>query len=287
LEEIMRFLRLPEGMASVTVFDQTYGENGIIRGPDGNGIEDHIAREIMAHDPRITEFVLGGPDDPEGSDNGDARHVAFMARIGALDRTELFAVARSMRVAMPATLKTDQMREIVVREAAKRDPSDLPLLVAGSMGGGDGVVMMPPEIAASPNRGNDGLGTQIAKHGSTGSTFTQANFAGAPEPAKPAPSGAGTLTPAGTTQPPYNQLNTETGQASHDSKLAPFPISVAPINPDTGQPYEAGDPRIPATSRPIARAPDDAYHAVVDDHEHKAADAIEVAAADLDLALSK
>lgn len=284
----MRFLRLPDGMASVTVYDQTYGENGLIRGPDGKGVEDHIAREIMSHDPRITEVAESDLDD-EG-DDGDRRHVSFMSRIGSLDRTELFAVARSLRISMPATLKTDQMREIVVREASKRPPEELPMLITREGDTAGGVVMMPPEVALSPNRGNDGLGTQVIKHGSTGgATFHEGMMAAAPPAATPAPPGAGTITPAGMTQPPYNQLNTETGQTSHDSNLAPFPITVAPINPETGQPFAAGDPRIPLTAQPIARtdAPQAVDHAAVDDHEHRAADAIETAAADLDLALSK
>lgn len=281
----MRFLRLPEGMASVTVYDQTYGENGLIRGPDGKGVEDHIAREIMSHDPRITEVAEADLDD---GDDEDRRHVSFMARVGTLDRTELFAVARSLKVSMPATLTTDRMREIIVRAANATDPEQLPILLGGSGVSGltDGVVMIPPEVAADPNRGNDGLGKAQMKHGSTGSTFSQTTLLNPPEAAKPAPAGAGTITPAGMTQPPYNQLNTETGQASHDSNLAPFPITVPPINPETGQPYEAGDPRIPSTAMPIARDTE-AFHAAVDDHETQAAEKISEAADRLDDKVAK
>lgn len=275
----MRYLRLPEGMASITVFEQTFGENGLVRGPDGEGVEDHIAREIMSHDPRITEVTA---DEANGDDydSENQRHVSFMARVGTLDRTELFAVARALKVSMPATLTTDKMREVIVRKANETDPDQLPILLARSGVGGitDGITMLTPEHAADPNHGNDGLGNAVMKHGSTGTGATFSQSTVAPPAALPAPPGAGTITPAGMTQPPFNQLNTETGQPSHDSSIAPFPITVAPINPETGQPFAAGDPRIPITAQPIARQPDDGFHAAVDEHETKAAMAISEAA---------
>lgn len=249
----MRFLRLPDGMASVTVFDQSYGKDGIIDGPDGKGVEDHIAREIMAHDPRITEYTPDSADDPAKMPGAGDQRTAFIARIASLDRPELFAVARSMRVSLPAVLKTEVMRETLIRHAMEADPETLPMLVVGSMGGtaDHGILMITGADADSPNRGNDGLGNRALQPGTTGSTFSQEALGGPGPAAQPAPSGRGMLTPTGTQQPPLNQLATHTGAPANDASGRPFPISV-----------------------PLSEA----QHADVDAHETKAALAVSEAA---------
>jgi hypothetical protein len=287
----MRYLRLPEGVASVTVFDQTYGKDGVIVGPDGKGVEDHVAREIMAHDPRIVEYTPDGADDPTRLPGEGDKKTAFLARVANLDRTELFALGRAMKISLPATLRTENMREIVIRHAIEADPESLPMIVGGSMGGApaaeSGVItMLNPEDAASPNQGNDGLGKKSPLPGGTGATFSQSMLvaghpvAGPNEPsaARPAPSGLGPVQATGTQQPPFNQLATETGIPAHDDRLPAFPLSVPPIDPVTGQPFAAGDPRIPETALPIARKPMELDHGRIDAHETNAAVAVQAAA---------
>lgn len=279
-------LRLPEGMLSVTVFGQSYGE------PDGTirGVEDHVAREIMAHDPRITQFETDAADDPATMPGAGDNRVALMARIADLDRTELFAIGRSMRVSLPATLKTEALRELVIRHAATMHEDDIPLVIGISRRTetSDGVKMMPQEVADSPNRGNDSLSKQ-GQHltgGTAGATFSQGTLAGHAVADQPAPAGLGPVQLTGTQQPPYNQLDTNTGKPTKDQGAAPFPISVPPINPQTGKPYDAGDPRIPATALPPLReAPQpgvDETHIDADHHEFSAGDAIYEASGKLD-----
>lgn len=293
----MRSLILPEGMASVTVFEQTYGEDGVVVGPDGDGVEDHVAREIMAHDPRIREFTPGSPDDPRENPASQNRSVKAIAAVGAMDRTELFAAGRAMRISMPANLKTEALREIVLNHVATADEKDLPIMIAGHAkdDGKRGIEMLTPEHQAEVNHGNDSLGRAgIHKTGGTGgATFSQEQLAAHAVADRPAPSGQGLLTPMGTSQPPFNQVDSNTGRPSNDSGAAPFPISGhPPIDPETGLPYRDGDPRIPLASRPLMRQGDDilgindpaAFHAAVDAHEHNAADAIEEATANLDMA---
>lgn len=254
-------LRLPEGMTSVTVFDRSYGEkDGTIR-----GLEVHEAREIMAHDPRIVEFEEGGPDDPASGPT--SRKARFVSRVGAMTRTELFNAAKSLKVQAPANMKNEAIREVVIRHALEMDEDQIPLVVDGNDEDAGGMKVLPDDVAADPNRGNDGLGARALHDpvGAGGSTFSQGTVTPAPAAAQPAPAGLGQVAATGTTQPPFNQLQTETGVPAHDSELAPFPISVPPIDPRTGHPYEAGDPRIPATAQPIARvAPEGAPAAVID-----------------------
>ncbi len=285
----MRFLRLPEGMASISVFEQTFAanESGAILGPDGKGVEDHVAREIMAHDPRITEFTPDSADDPSKMPGAGDRRVIFLSRAASLDRTELFAAARLMRVSMPATLKTEQMREIIIRHAATIDEGELPMLIGGGTAGpGDGITMLNPEDAASLNRGNDGLGSESrpgvmtgAAPAGPGATFSQGQVGpGVDAAARPAPSGLGPVQATGTQQPPFNQLSTETGRPAHDDSMAAFPISVPPIDPATGQPFAEGDPRIPHHSRPALREDPDGLserqHGSIDQQEYAAGDRI-------------
>lgn len=184
----MQFLRLPEGLASVTVFDQTYGKDGVIAGPDGKGVEDHVALEIMAHDPRIVAFTPDSHDDPRTMPGAGDRTVNFLSRIANCDRTELFAIGRSMKISLPAVLKTEQLREIVVKHALVADPETLPMVVGGSVGlAPSAMTMLNPDDAASPNQGNDGLGKKIPVPGSIpGSTFSQETLTGSVQPEAPA-----------------------------------------------------------------------------------------------------
>lgn len=247
----MRNLKLPEGVASVSAFDKTFtaDENGTIR-----DLEDHEAAAIMAHDPRISEFAPDGADDPASGPGANDRKVKFLARVSRLDRTEMFAAGRAMKVSLPANLKTEQMREILLTHAAAASDDDLPLIIGGdAVDDGAGVVLHGSD-ATSPNHGNDSLGQRgVHQTGNTGSTFSQDSLAPAPAPVPPAPSGLGPVQLTGTQQPPFNQLNTETGVPAHDASMAPFPISVPPINPQTGKPFDADDPRIPASAMPIQR----------------------------------
>lgn len=294
----MRNLILPDNVASVTVFDQTYGRDGVIL-----DVEDHVARAIVEHDSRIREFTPGGADDPRAMPGADDRKVRFLARVGGMDRTELFAAARLLQVSAPATLKTEAIREIVLRHAAAASGDDIPMvLTSRGPDDGTGPVVLQGDDATSLNHGNDSLG-QAGRHltGGTGSTFSQDSLAPVPDPAaQPAPSGTGVVTPTGTQQPPFNQLSTETGRPAHDDRLAAYPISIPPIDPATGKPYAADDPRIPVSALPIqhtsllpveqvvdgvrgapADRPEDGY---LDAQEHRAANAIEQAAGELHLA---
>lgn len=261
----MRNLRLPEGVASVTVFDQSYGKDGVIR-----DVEDHVAAEIMSHDPRITEFAEGGEGDPDSMPGNSDRKSAFLARVAEMSRAELFAAARTLQVSAPANLKTDAIKEIVIRHAIAADDQDIPMVVSSTAAPADGgPILMTAEVAASANRGNDSLGQGRgpAPAPTGGSTFQAPHPDAADPAARPAPSGLGILTPAGTSQPPYNQVDTLTGQPTSDASIAPFATTVPPIDPNTGLPFRAGDPRIPATALPpvrqepvIAQASVDAIH---------------------------
>lgn len=270
----LRNLQLPAGISSVTAFNQQYGENGVIR-----GVEAHVAREIMSHDPRITEFVDGGPDDPEAMPGADDRRVSAMAKIGSMTRPELFALAKQMGLAVPATTRSETLRENILRQVATMDEDKVPLIV-GTTGANDGEHSTLSAVEqATPNRGNDSLGQKrgIATPAG-GSTFSQPQHIPAPAN-EPAPSGLGQIQPTGTQQPPYNQLETTTGQPTGNQEAAPYPITVPPINPQTGQPYEAGDPRIPVTALPPVREePEVAPHVL---HAvHAAADRINAAVDD-------
>jgi hypothetical protein len=267
----LRNLQLPAGVSSVVVFDQQYGKNGVVR-----GVEAHIAREIMAHDPRITEFVDGGPDDPEAMPGRDDRRVTAMAKVGAMTRAELFGLSKAMKLAAPATSRTETLREALLRQIAAADEDDIPVIV-GTTGTDDGTPTTLSTVEqATPNRGNDSLGHKPGVHTPAGgATFSQPNHVPAPAN-EPAPSGLGPLTPAGTVQPPYNQLETNTGQPTGNQEVAPFPITVAPINPQTGKPFEAGDPRIPANALPPVRQDPEVNPAAVD-ALHEAAGRIDAA----------
>lgn len=256
-------LRLPEGIASITVFEQTFGE------PDGTvrGVEDHVAREIMAHDPRITEFAEGGPDDPGQMPASGSRGASFLARVATLDRTEIFAAGRAMKVSLPATSRTEVLREILIRHAMAMNPDDLPMVIGGTEPGGTtGMIMMPADVADDPNRGNDAHGKRQLEHHARagGSTLSQETVVPGSSAANIAPAGLGPVLPLGSTQPPFNQIDPHTGKPSHDSGAAPLQ-----------------DPRLSAI------AGDPAFHAVADAHESRVADAIETAAAELDLNVAK
>lgn len=66
------------------------------------------------------------------------------------------------------------------------------MIVGSSLGSQDGgITMLNPDDAASPNRGNDGLGNKPPLPGGTASTFSQETLGGAgprPEAAPSAPS---------------------------------------------------------------------------------------------------
>jgi hypothetical protein len=247
----MRNLKLPEGMLSVSAFDKSFNadENGTVR-----DLEDHEAAAIMAHDPRITEFVTDGVGDPAAAPGANDKKIRFLSRVARLDRTEMFAAGRAMKVSLPANLKTEQMREILLTHAAAADENDLPLIIGGDAVDDGTPSALTGNDLTDPNHGNASLGQRgIHQTGNTGSTFSQESLTAAPAPATPAPSGLGPVQLTGTQQPPFNQLNTETGRPSHDDTMAPFPISVPPINPQTGKPFDADDPRIPASALPIQR----------------------------------
>lgn len=175
----MRNLQLPADITSVTVFNQQYGKNGVIR-----GVEDHVAREIMSHDPRITEFVDGGLDDPEAMPGADDRRVSAMAKIGAMTRPELFSLAKQMGLAVPATTRSETLRETLLRHVATADEDKIPLIV-GTTGADDGAPsVLSAAQQATPNRGNDALGQKPgAAAPAGGSTFSQPQPAPTPVPA--------------------------------------------------------------------------------------------------------
>ncbi len=191
----MRNLILPEGIASVSAFDKTFAadEHGTIR-----DLEDHEAAAIMAHDPRITEFAAGEDGDPAKAPGADDRKVRFLARVARLDRTEMFAAGRSMKVSLPANMRTEQMRETLLMHAAAADPDNLPMIVGGDVVDGAPSALMGDDVL-DPNHGNAGLGRKGA------------------------------------------HLTGQTGGATFSQEIA------APVlNPHTGKPFDADDPRNPA-----------------------------------------
>lgn len=248
----MRNLIMPEGVASISVFDQTFtaDEFGTMR-----DIDDNVAREAMQHDPRIREFVPGGPQDPQKAATAGNRRAQVLAKVSAMDRTELFNAGRTMQVSLPATWKTEQMKTALLEHVASVDEDKLPIVMGGAKVEDGEVTSLSPGELASANRGNDSLGLKAGMHSAAGAaggaTFSQGST---PAPAlTAAPAGLGQVQLTGTQQPPFNQLSTDTGVPTHDAGMASFPLSVPPIDPLTGQPYRAGDPNIPATSLPPAR----------------------------------
>lgn len=176
----LRNLKLPEGLSSVVVFGQQYGADGVVR-----GVEAHVAREILAHDPRITEFAEGGPDDPHAMPRANDRRVSAMAKVGSMNRAELFSLSKAMKLAAPATSRTETLREALLRIIADANEEDIPVIV-GATGADDAEApsILSADQQAAPNRGNDSLGQKPgALSPAGGATFTQPTPA--PEPVAP------------------------------------------------------------------------------------------------------
>jgi hypothetical protein len=272
-------LALPEGMASISAFGQQYGENGVVR-----DVEPHIAREIMSHDPRIVAFIPGSDNDPENIRTAKGKRAQAIARLGMIeDRRELFNIARHMGVPASATLKNVELKEKLVNALAECPEDEIPLIVAPAGEAAPGTILAD-DVAAQANRGNDALGKQPARPAHAGgATFSQggpSNHTPAPAPTGPAPSGAGLVTPTGTQQPPYNQLDTGTGKPTNDQGAAPYPLAVPPIDPETGLPYREGDPRIPEAARAPVRVEGDSV-----DHVDGVAEAVHHSAKRIDAAV--
>ena len=103
----MKTLKAPDGHLSVSALGNQYPVvDGLIE-----NLEDHEAAAIQAHDSR---FTVHNDDEP----------VRPGATSAEMTRKECFAALKDMGVAASATLTTDQLRDIVKVERAKKPEAE-------------------------------------------------------------------------------------------------------------------------------------------------------------------
>lgn len=108
-------LKAPPGVSSAAVEGHPIEiVDGVCEVTDGEAIE------LKAHG--FTEITKGSNDDPrppaEGEEMSDLD--VHLAMLGRAERKEMFTIAKSMGVALTATLSTEQMREALIAETKKR-----------------------------------------------------------------------------------------------------------------------------------------------------------------------
>lgn len=106
-------LLFPSDVRSVVVCDQQFDadENGIVR-----GIEAHVAREMMAHDNRITAWT-----DPVGDDGDDTAaevraqiRTARIEMINGLSREAMFAEGRAHGIKFNGNFSNEKLRSLLI-----------------------------------------------------------------------------------------------------------------------------------------------------------------------------
>lgn len=121
----MKTLRAPENVLSASVGGRTVNlVDGICE------VADHEASELISHG-----FTLVTPaTDPRPPKDGEemSQLDVTIAMLNRAERPELFAIAKQNGIALPANMKTEKMREVLVEhtrtlykatEPAKQDPA--------------------------------------------------------------------------------------------------------------------------------------------------------------------
>lgn len=83
-------------------------------------VDDVNVPALLAHG--FTVIAAGGAHDPRPPAEGNEMSQAdvTIALLGRAERPELFAIAKSMGVALTATMKTEAMREALIEETRKK-----------------------------------------------------------------------------------------------------------------------------------------------------------------------